>query len=184
MTSAIMDPTGQSTSEPRPGLTLAPRGTDLSGATIGLLENGKQNARLFLEEVATVLRERYGAGEVTMHRKEIFSAPAPPELVDAMSAESDVVVIGVGDCGSCSASAIADGVLFERQGTPAAVICSDAFTTTANAMAQVQDAPGYHYVTTPHPVAGLSAAQVHERAEQVAGEVAQTLAATAARHAA
>ena len=182
--SAIMDPTGQSTSPTKAGLAMANRPAELTGTTVGLLENGKQNARLFLEEVAGVLRGRYGVGDVKLHRKEIFSAPAPPELVDEMSAESDVVVIGVGDCGSCSASAIADGVLFERHGTPAAVICSDAFKATADAMAEVQDAPGYHYVTTAHPVAGLSPAQVHERAEQVADEVAGMLAGATARQAA
>ncbi len=53
------------------------------------------------------------------------------------------------------------------------MICSDAFIATADAMAQVQEAPGYSYVTTPHPVAGLTAAQVHERAEQVAAQVAR-----------
>jgi hypothetical protein len=42
-------------------------------------------------------------------------------------------------------------------------------------MAAVHDAPGYHYVTTAHPVAGLSAEQVHERAEQVALDVARLL---------
>jgi hypothetical protein len=177
MTSAIMDPTGRAEAEASAGLTLAPRRADLSGATVGLLENGKQNAALFLEEVAGILRERYGVGEATLRRKEVFSAPAPPELVEEMSLGSDVVVIGVGDCGSCSASAIADGVLFERRGTPAAVICSDAFIATADAMAQVQEAPGYSYVTTPHPVAGLTAAQVHERAEHVAAQVAELLAA-------
>lgn len=176
MTSAIMDPTGRTQGETSAGLALAPRRGDLSGATVGLLENGKQNARLFLEEVAGVLRDRHGVGEVTLRRKEVFSAPAPPELVDEMSAAADVVVIGVGDCGSCSASAIADGVLFERHGTPAAVICSDAFVATADAMADVQQAPGYSYVTTPHPVAGLTPAQVHDRAAQVASQVAELLA--------
>ncbi|MGH2893491.1 MAG: UGSC family (seleno)protein [Solirubrobacteraceae bacterium] len=177
MTSAIMDPTGRSEAQASAGLALARRRADLSGVSVGLLENGKQNAALFLEEVAGVLRTRYGVGEATLRRKEVFSAPAPAELVQEMSRGSDVVVIGVGDCGSCSASAIADGVLFERQGTPAAVICSDAFIATADAMAQVQEAPGYSYVTTPHPVAGLTAAQVHERAEQVASQVAELLAA-------
>jgi hypothetical protein len=62
-----------------------------------LLENGKQNASLFLTEVADILRERYGAGEAKLRRKENFAAPAPPELIDALSAESDLVVIGVGD---------------------------------------------------------------------------------------
>ncbi|HUB04560.1 MAG TPA: hypothetical protein VMA76_05805 [Solirubrobacteraceae bacterium] len=42
-------------------------------------------------------------------------------------------------------------------------------------MADVQGAPGYRYLTTPHPVAGLTPAQVRERAEAVAGEVAGML---------
>ena len=176
MTSAILDPTGLSGTNTIVGLTLAPRREELSGVTVGLLENGKQNAALFLQEVADILRERYGAGEAKLRRKENFAQPAPPELIDQLSAESDLMVIGVGDCGSCSASAVADGVLFERHGTPAAVICSDAFKPTADAMAEVQGAPGYVYVTTPHPVAGLTPAQVRERAEAVAAEVAALLA--------
>jgi hypothetical protein len=56
------------------------------------------------------------------------------------------------------------------------VICSDAFKATAEAMAGVQGAPGYRYLTTPHPVAGLTPEQVRERAEAVAAEVAELLA--------
>ena len=97
MTSAILDPTGLSGKSTSVGLTLAPRRGDLSGVTIGLLENGKQNASLFLTEVADILGERYGAGEAKLRRKENFAAPAPPELIDSLSAESDLVVIGVGD---------------------------------------------------------------------------------------
>lgn len=97
MTSAILDPTGLASRDTVPGLTLAPRPNDLGGARIGLLENGKQNARLFLEDVADLLRDGYGAGEATLRRKENFSRPASPELVDELSAESDVVVIGIGD---------------------------------------------------------------------------------------
>jgi hypothetical protein len=181
MTNAIMDPTGEAESRAGTGLSLAPRRRDLTGATVGLLENGKQNARLFLEDVGALLRDRHGVGAVKLHRKEVFSTAEPPEIIDAIGAECDVVVMGVGDCGSCSAAAIADGVQFERHGTPAAVICSDAFRATADAMAEVQDAAGYRYVTTPHPVAGLSPAQVNERAEQVAAEIAQLLAAAQAR---
>ena len=55
------------------------------------------------------------------------------------------------------------------------MICSDAFITTADAMSEVQGAPGYRYLTTPHPVAGLTAEQVRERAEGVAAEVAGML---------
>lgn len=65
--------------------------------------------------------------------------------------------------------------MFERKGTPTAVICSDAFTATADAMADVHGARGYRYLTTAHPVAGLTPEQVHERAVAVAGSVAALL---------
>jgi hypothetical protein len=97
MTSAILDPTGLSSRPQVAGLTLAPRPVNLAGVRVGLLENGKQNARLLLEDVAALLRDRYGAGEATVRRKENFAQPAAPALVDELSAESDVVVVGVGD---------------------------------------------------------------------------------------
>jgi hypothetical protein len=97
VTSAILDPTGLSARPKAPAFTLASRPADLKGTRIGLLENGKQNARRFLEDVAALLRERHGAGEATLRRKENFAQPAPPELVDELSAASEVVVIGIGD---------------------------------------------------------------------------------------
>jgi hypothetical protein len=98
MTNAILDPTGLSErSETTPAFVLAPRPADLHGLKIGLLENGKQNARLLLEDVAALLHDRYGAGGATLLRKENFAQPAPAGLVDELSAASDVVVIGVGD---------------------------------------------------------------------------------------
>ena len=97
MPSAILDPTGLSGKTTTVGLTLAPRRGDLSGARVGLLENGKQNASRFLQDVADILGERYGAGEATLRRKENFAQPAAPELIDELSRQSDVVMIGIGD---------------------------------------------------------------------------------------
>ena len=97
MPSTIMDPTGRKDSEGLPEFAPAQRRGDLSGATVGLLENGKQNARLFLEEVGRVLQDRYGVAAVTLRRKNNFSAPEPPEVVEEMRSGCDVVVIGVGD---------------------------------------------------------------------------------------
>jgi hypothetical protein len=48
MPNAILDPTGTGT---RKVASMAPRGADLRGATVGLLENHKQNAALFLREL-------------------------------------------------------------------------------------------------------------------------------------
>ena len=175
MPNAILDPTGGAPAVAAP-FAPAPRRPDLAGARVGLLENTKQNAALLLDEVGKLLVAEHGAGAVTMVRtKQAFALPAPDELVAEYARECDVVVTGVGDCGSCSASAVADGVGFERAGLPAAVICSDAFGATADAMAALRGAPGYHYLTTPHPVAILTPDRVRERAAQLAGAVAELL---------
>lgn len=167
---AILDPTGRAPASPttQAAAPRAARRRDLAGARVGLLENTKQNAALLLEEVGRLLVAEHGAaGVVLMRTKRAFALPAPDELVAEYAGACDVVVTGVGDCGSCSASAVADGVLFEAAGVPAAVICSDAFVATADAMAGLRGAPGYRYVTTEHPVAVLTPQQVQERAKHV-----------------
>jgi hypothetical protein len=58
---------------------------------------------------------------------------------------------------------LADGILLERAGVPAVVLCTDAFLAPAEAMARAYGFPGFSFVALPHPVAGLTAAQVRER---------------------
>jgi hypothetical protein len=172
----ILDPTGTAQADRK---TSAPpravRRKDLHGATVGLLVNTKQNAAPFLDEVGRLLQERYGATGVMARTKVNFAAPAPEDLVKEMTAACDVIITGIGDCGSCSASAVADGIAFEAAGLPAASICSDAFRVTADAMAELRGAPGYRYATTPHPVAILTQDQVRERAAQVLDDVVALL---------
>lgn len=168
MVNTILDPTGGTPAARESAVPRARRRGDLTGARIGLLENTKQNAGLLLAEVGALLIAEHGAAGVVLSRtKQAFAVPAAAELVGEFVAACDVVVTGVGDCGSCSASAVADGVLFEAAGVPAAVICSDAFVATADAMAQLRGAPGYAYATTAHPVAVLTPAQVAARAKEV-----------------
>jgi hypothetical protein len=165
MPNAILDPTGRTPAPPRSPGPRAARRRDLTGVRIGLLDNTKHNADLLLAEIGKLLVGEHGAAEVTLVRtKQAFALPTPDELVAEFAGHCDAVVTGVGDCGSCSASAVADGVLFEAAGVPAAVICSDAFVTTADAMAKLRGAPGYAYLTTPHPVAVLDPGQVADRA--------------------
>ena len=170
----ILDPTGttatRTTRPPR-----APRRRDLRGATVGLLVNTKQNAAPFLDELGRLLVAEYGATATMARTKVNFAAPAPGELIKEMTTGCDVIITGIGDCGSCSASAVADGIAFEAAGLPAAAICSDAFRVTADAMAEIRGVPGYRYATTPHPVAVLTADQVKQRAAQVLDNVMNLL---------
>ena len=142
----ILDPTGATTTAAKPRPPRARRRKDLHGAKTAIART-----------------------------KVNFAAPAPEDLVKEMAASCDVIITGIGDCGSCSASAVADGIVFEAAGLPAAAICSDAFGVTADAMADLSGAPGYRYATTPHPVAVLTPDQVKERAAGVLDDVVALL---------
>lgn len=174
MPNAILDPTGRAPAA-APSVTFAARPEELRGAMVGLLENTKQNAALFLAELGRLLVDRYGAAAVVPRTKRVFAQPVPEEQLAELSAACDVLVTGVGDCGSCSASAVADGVAFEGRGVPAAIICSDAFTASTDAMARLRGVPGYRYVTTPHPVAVLTPEEVRDRAERALPDVVALL---------
>ena len=176
MPNAILDPTGRKGRTAGSGaFTLAPRRAGLGGARVGLLINTKRNAELFLDEVGKLLKEEQGVASVMARTKLAFAQPVPPDMLAELTGECDVVVTGIGDCGSCSASAVTDGIMLEREGIPAAVICSDAFTASADAIAGLRGAPGYRYLTTRHPVAVLTPDEVRERARQVLGEVVAML---------
>ena len=174
MPNAILDPTGTVTSSAKPAAHRAPRLASLHGKRVGLLINTKQNARPFLEEVGRLLQERYDV-TLTERTKVNFAVPEPEDVIKELAAESDAIITGVGDCGSCSAAAAADGVVFEAAGVPVAAIITDSFIPTADAMAALRGAPGYKYATTAHPVAVLTQDKVKERAAQVLDDVVALL---------
>ncbi|TFD59706.1 hypothetical protein E3T43_03755 [Cryobacterium sp. Hh7] len=178
MVNAILDPTGRADESDASALMtrLAARPADLVGAHIGLLDNTKHNAMLLLEELGSLLVSEYGAADVSIiETKRSFSIPVDEEIVARYQDSCDVVITGVGDCGSCSAAAVADGINFERAGLPAAVVLTSAFLTTGRMMATVQGAPEYEWITTEHPFAVLDTDQVRERARQVLPEIVATL---------
>jgi len=174
MPNAILDPTGTVTRSAKPAAVRAPRLASLQGKRVGLLINTKMNARPFLEEVGRLLQERYDV-TLTVRVKVNFAVPEPEDVIKELAAESDAIITGVGDCGSCSAAAAADGVVFEAAGVPVAAIITDSFIPTADAMAALRGAPGYKYATTAHPVAVLTEDKVKERAAQVLDDVVALL---------
>jgi hypothetical protein len=175
MPNAILDPTGTATtSAAKQAAPRAPRLASLQGKRVGLLINTKMNARPFLEEVGRLLEDRYDVA-LTRRTKVNFAVPEPEDIIKELVTENDVVITGVGDCGSCSAAAAADGVVLEAAGVPVAAIITESFIPTADAMAALRGAPGYKYATTAHPVAVLTEDKVKERAAQVLDDVVALL---------
>jgi hypothetical protein len=161
---SIIDPTLGPADAQRAPAGLADRPASLSGLRLGLLANTKRNAEQFLDQVGRVLTEQHGVTAVVARKKPDITNTAPETILDDLRTGCDVVVVGVGDCGSCSASAVADGIILEQAGVPAVVVCTDAFTASADAMARVRGVPGYRYLTVPHPMANLTPDGVRDKA--------------------
>ncbi len=78
------------------GIPLAARPIDLVGKIVGLVDNTKEQGSIILETVAQALRERYGVKEVIIERKEAFSKPASPRLLDTLAGRVQVAAAAVG----------------------------------------------------------------------------------------
>ena len=89
----FIDPTRNGS---RARLQRAPRPIDLAGKVVGLLDNTKEQADIILETIGDELRRRYGVADVVIRRKEYFSKPAKPELIDEMSNKVQVAIAAVG----------------------------------------------------------------------------------------
>jgi len=167
--SAILDPTGRE--DANKNSTLAPRSRPLRGSTVGLLDNGKVNGGNLLEAIGRVLRDTEGVADVRLFHKPYAGQPVDGDQLEELASSCDFVVTAIGDCGSCSAATLADGILLEREGVPAASVCTEPFAVTAAAMAELQGFPGYRFVRTRHPVASLTQEELDHRAREIVSDV-------------
>ncbi len=90
----VLNPTAEMRVQERP---IAPRPDSLAGERVGILWNGKPNADLLLDRVAELLGERFGVLVTVRATKPNVSAPAPPDVIQKLVAECDVVVNAIGD---------------------------------------------------------------------------------------
>jgi hypothetical protein len=69
---------------PRAPARTAPRLDSLAGKTIGLLDISKWGGSYFLDQLETILKERYGVAEVVRVMKPTFTKPAPAEVIERL----------------------------------------------------------------------------------------------------
>ena len=74
----------------------APRPMDLAGKVVGLLDNTKEQADIILATLGEALRERHGVARIVIRRKEHYSKPAAPAIIDDMTNEVEVAIAAVG----------------------------------------------------------------------------------------
>ncbi len=77
-------------------LDLPRRPTDLTGATVGIISNGKANTRPLFDHLDALLRREWRVADVVRRTKANYSAPAEGDLI-AETAGWAVMFAGVGD---------------------------------------------------------------------------------------
>lgn len=73
------------------------RPSSLNGLRVGFLDNTKPNADKLLRDIEARLRSRHDLRSVLHRHKRDSSGPAAENLLDEMTRECDLVVIGVAD---------------------------------------------------------------------------------------
>ena len=89
----LVDPT----TEPIvPGFVPAPRLDSLENKRLGLIDDAKDGAQALLEEIADVLKGRYGVASVNYHRKPSASKPIEPDALRRMTEDCDYIIVAIG----------------------------------------------------------------------------------------
>ena len=89
----LVDPTTQPLATMFHG---APRLQDLTNKRVGFIDDSKENAQELLEEIAAVLRQRFGIANVVYHRKPSASKPAAPEVIQELAKTCDYAIVAIG----------------------------------------------------------------------------------------
>jgi hypothetical protein len=156
-------------------MNIAARPTRRGDLVVGLLANTKRNAPELLQAVADLLRDELPGAEVL---PPVITAgvmlPSDEQLADLVD-RCDIVLTGLGDCGSCSATTLHVATGLEIRGIPTVAICTEPFLASGAAMAARRGIPGYGFARVQHPVSSLEAAEIAERAREALPQVLSLL---------
>ncbi len=158
--------------EPVPAGTPARRRIPAGGLRVTLLNNGKPKTVPLLTYIAEELSGRYPVASVAVHSKPSAAFTLDEETAAAIARSSDLVISGLGDCGSCSACSLQDALQMERLGVPAAVVITDAFIDVCGRVAARLGFAGYQPVVVPHPAATRQDGWLREQARLAADAMA------------
>ena len=137
---------------------------------ISLFDNTKPNADLILN----IVENKLDNSLLFNHPKKPAGAPATIEQIEE-AAESDVSILALGDCGSCTTWVILDALRLEKKGTPTISICSSKFANFAHELAEAHGMSDLRIMEIGHPIAGQSPEQVKMKVEHIIPEIQKML---------
>jgi NADPH-dependent 2,4-dienoyl-CoA reductase/sulfur reductase-like enzyme len=128
---------------------------------VSLVDNTKPGADIILN----VLAESLGNREFLWVKKPA-GAPATDQQIQK-AASSEVAILALGDCGSCTSWVVLDAIRLEELGIPTISICSDHFAPLARQMAESNGIGDLRILEVEHPIAGLTNDEVKEKAFKI-----------------
>src|ERR1700712_2203319 len=148
-------------SEPRPEIEkLAASPGSLSGLRIGVLDNGKPNAGFVLAYAAQRLAADTGATVSLVSKKGPYgmsanaAIPMARDIFERLLDETDIVLTGLADCGSCTAYSVSDAIELEKAGKPAVVVTTTRFEPIAVTLSASFGMADVRKLVLPHPLGG------------------------------
>lgn len=129
--------------------------------TFTLIDNTKPGAG----KILGILAESLGNREFLKVKKPA-GAPATQEQIKKASS-GEIAILALGDCGSCTSWVILDAIRLEKMGVPTISICSDYFAPFAHELATSHGMEELRILEVKHPIAGLSIAEVDEKARAI-----------------
>ncbi len=132
---------------------------------VSLVDNTKPGADIILK----VLSESLGNREHLWVQKPA-GAPATKQQIQE-AASSDLAILALGDCGSCTSWVVLDAIRLEKCGTPTISICSDHFAPFARELADSHGLKSLRILEVEHPIAGLSDEKIEEKAGKIVGNL-------------
>jgi hypothetical protein len=154
---------------------IAARPRTLDGAVVGLVNNNKANGPALLSAIGRLLQANFALkGIVGPIRTDNVYFPSEGQYKE-LAEQCDVIILGLGDCGSCSACSVHVATDFELLGVPAVAVCTKPFLASGNAMATRQGFDGFRFVRVEHPLSSLSADDLEVRAREALPQVLSIL---------
>lgn len=155
--------------------SLAPPLATLAGATIGLYSNEKFNATQLLDLIGETLVKEHGVSHLVRGRIMPNRVMDPGEWGPDLAA-CDAVIVGTGDCGSCSSSGILDVIELAAMGVPAVLVATAPFRLAIEATKATRSGlEDLRWAEVPHPIGALDRDQLVERAATAVPQVVDVL---------
>lgn len=87
------------------------------------------------------------------------------DRLELLLAQSDLVITGAADCGSCTAYSVYDAITLEGAGKPTVVVTTTKFEPIARTLSSSLGLPAARLLVLPHPLGGTDVDTLHEWAD-------------------